>query len=45
MNEKSSEIEVLKEMVKGNQFQLKAKEKEVIVLKQKMVKIEGQLLA
>lgn len=37
IEDKNSEIEVLKEMVKGNQLQLRAKEKEIFRYKQKFV--------
>lgn len=45
LSDKSSEIEVLKEMVKGNQLQLRSKEKEALTLKQKLQRVEGTQLA
>lgn len=41
LSERSSEVEVLKEMVRGNQTQLKSKEKEIARQKQKILLIEG----
>ena len=41
MNDKSSEIEVLKEMVKSNQLQVRAKEKEVARYKQKVLYLDA----
>ena len=43
--DKTSEIEVLKEMVKSNQLQVRAQEKELIRLKQKVTYLEGQQFA
>ena len=45
MKEKTSEIEVLKEMIKSTNTQLKAREKDQIRLKSKVVHLEGKSLA
>ena len=45
MKEKASEIEVLKEMIKSTNTQLKAREKDQIRLKSKVVHLEGKSLA
>lgn len=41
LSERASEVEVLKEMVRGNQTSLKSKEKEITRQKQKILMIEG----
>ena len=45
MEEKQSEIQVLKEMIKSSNVQLKAREKDSIRLKSKLVHLEGKNLA
>lgn len=44
MSDKESEVEVLKEMLKGVQTQVKTKEKEVVRLKNKILILEGQAI-
>ena len=41
LQDKTNEIEVLKEMLKGNQLQLRAKEREIMRYRQKFSQIEG----
>lgn len=45
IEEKNSEIQVLKEMIKSAQMQLKAREKDQVRLKSKLVHLEGKSLA
>ncbi|TNV82897.1 hypothetical protein FGO68_gene5901 [Halteria grandinella] len=45
INNKNIEIEVLKEMIKGIQIQLKSKEQDVIRLNKKVLQVEGLHLA
>ncbi len=42
LDEKNSEVQVLKEMVKSSNLQLKAREKDSVRLKQKVVHLEGK---
>jgi hypothetical protein len=45
MNDKNIEVEVLKEMIKGMQIQLKAREQDVIRMSKRIQQVEGQKLS
>lgn len=45
LSEKQSEIDVLKQMIKSSNLQLKAREKDQIRLQSKLVQMEGRSLA